>query len=243
MNEEEEMDISRHHPAYLWRAHQVKEYVESIMSEQKRALEMADSEREKAAAALRNEQQRALDQAEREREKAAVALRDQLSDRIAAGDTNLREHIAAQISQLTLMVHDFENIAEVRQEALRREMRIQHAADQAAIQKAEAANEARFAAANEWRGQSADRERTQQEQIASFVSTLTPLVKTESIEEKLSAVSDRNRSDIAHLTNRFDAREGQSTGARQSQASLYAFIGAAATLIGILVVVMNAWPR
>lgn len=43
-----------------------------------------------------------------------------------------------------------------------------------AVEKQEIANEKRFESANEWRGQSADRERTQQEQIASFGRTLLP---------------------------------------------------------------------
>lgn len=43
-----------------------------------------------------------------------------------------------------------------------------------AVDKAEKTNDKKFDNANEWRGQSADRERTQQEQLATFGATLLP---------------------------------------------------------------------
>ena len=48
------------------------------------------------------------------------------------------------------------------------------AAAKEAVIKQEQANDKKFESANEWRGQSADRERSQQEQIATFVATLLP---------------------------------------------------------------------
>ena len=48
------------------------------------------------------------------------------------------------------------------------------AAAKEAVIKAEQTNEKKFDNANEWRGQSADRERTQQEQLATFGRTLLP---------------------------------------------------------------------
>jgi chromosome segregation ATPase len=81
-------------------ADQVKEYVEKILAEKDRALEMASSEREKAASALRGEQTRAQDQASRERDKAAENLRVELARSINEGDERLREHVANQVKQI-----------------------------------------------------------------------------------------------------------------------------------------------
>lgn len=222
-----------------WTPEQIKEFIESILEEKDRALEMAGEEREKAASALRNEQQRALDQAEREREKAASALRDQLVELIRSGDNNLREHITQQISQIAQLIDNVEKVALSRYDGLQREMRIQHAADQAAIAKAENANETRFAAANEWRGQSADRERTQQEQIASFVATLTPLSKTQSIEDKLVALIERDREDISQLRQLRTLQQGQEAGLKISTSIAVTLITVAIGIIGTIVVLAN----
>lgn len=222
-----------------WTPQQIKEFVESILVEKDRALEMAADEREKAASALRNEQQRADDQAEREREKAAEALRNQLTERIAQGDGNLREHISAQISQLTQLVNSVEAVAMARHDGLQREAKIQHDSDQAAIAKAETANEVRFAAANEWRGQSADRERTQQEQIASFVATLTPLSKTQSLEDKLVALIDRDREDIQALRQLRTLQQGQEAGLKLSTSIIVTLITVAVGIIGTIIVLAN----
>lgn len=189
--------------------------------------------------AIMREHQRAIEAAETEREKAASALREQLSERIAAGDSNLREHIMAQITQLQVIVGNVEAMAITRHEGLRREIEIQHRADTAAIGKAEAANEKRFEAANEWRGQSADRERTQQEAIASFVATLTPLAKTEALEDKLVAAADRNREDIDKLEKRMDLQQGQTIGSRLTMGVLVTVVTISIALIGVIVVLAN----
>ena len=189
--------------------------------------------------ALLDEHEKAVKLAEGEREKAAAALREQLSDRIAAGDTNLREHISSQIAQLAAMVKHSEEIAKTRHDALQREMKIQHDSDIEAISKAEKSYEARFAAADEWRGQSADRERTQQEQIASFVATLTPLVKTDAIEDKLATSIDRNRADIEALTRRIDITQGERVGVKMTTSVMVTLVTVAVGVIGTVVVVSN----
>lgn len=222
-----------------WTPEQIKEYVESILTEKDRALEMAGDEREKAAAALRNDQQRALDQAEREREKAAVALRDQLTERISQGDGNLREHVAAQVMQLSQLISSVEHVAKERHDGLQREAKIQHDADKTAIAKAETNNEVRFASVNEWRGQSADRERTQQEQIASFISTLTPLSETRALEAKLLALLDRDREEITSLRQLRTLQQGQEAGVRASTTFVVTTIGVVGTLLGIVIVMAN----
>ena len=102
--------------------------------------------------AIFEEQRRGMLVAEEEREKAAKALRDELARAIEEGDRALRDHITQQIAQIREALN-----------AARREADIRFEAAQAAIAKAEAAYEKRFESMNEWRGQSADRERTQQE--------------------------------------------------------------------------------
>lgn len=223
-----------------------KEYVDGQLAEVRRAVEVALAASrgetvtlQEHVEAIMAEHQRATELAAIEREKAAAALREQLTDRIAAGDTNLREHIAAQIAQLRQMVEAAEAIAQQRHDSLQREARIQHAADQAAIAKAEHSNEARFAAANEWRGQSADRERTQQEQIASFVATLTPLSRTQAVEDKLVALIERDREDIQALRQLRTLQQGQEAGIKASTGFILAMIGAAATMLGIVIVLAN----
>ena len=200
-----------------WTATQIKEYIEAVMAESQRAIELAGIEREKAAA----------------------ALRDQLTDRIAAGDTNLREHISSQVTQLRALVEGVENLSVTRHEAMRREAMIQHAADQAAITKAEISNESRFAAANEWRGQSADRERTQQEAIASFIATLTPLSKTEALEDKLASTIDRNRTDIENLTKRFDAKQNEAVGMKITASFLVTLVTIGIGILSVIILVAN----
>lgn len=189
--------------------------------------------------AVMRENQRAIEAAEKEREKAAAALREQLSERIQAGDTNLREHIIAQIAQLHTIINNTEAMAVTRHDGLQREIKIQHQADQAAISKAESANEKRFEAANEWRGQSTDRERTQQEAIASFVATLTPLVKTEAIEARLADAIDRNRSDVEKLDKRMDVQASQALGSRLTMGALVTIVTVAIAIIGVIVLVAN----
>jgi hypothetical protein len=195
----------------------LREYIEAILDEHQKAMELAADEREKAA----------------------VALREQLSERIAAGDANLREHIMQQVAQLSQLIANIEQVSAQREEGLRREIAIQHAADQTAIAKAEAFNERRFEAANEWRGQSADRERSQQEQIQSFVTTLTPLSKTEAVEEKLTAVLQRDRADIEALTKRMDLQQGQAAGVRVTTSVAVTLITVGLAVLGTIIVLAN----
>lgn len=83
----------------------LREYVEAVMEESKRALEMAEREREKAAVALREQTekaavalreqtQRALDKADSEREKSAAVLRSENQRALDKADIE-RENAAA----------------------------------------------------------------------------------------------------------------------------------------------------
>ena len=152
-----------------WTAPQIKEFVESILTEKDRALEMATDEREKAASALRGEQQRALDQANQEREKAAQNLRVELARAIAEGDDRLREHIQNQIVQIREALASADKLeiervdaANVKTDGVRREVQLVQGFSEQAISKAEVSTEKRFESVNEFRAQLADT-------IATFV--------------------------------------------------------------------------
>ena len=177
----------------------LRDWVVAVLEEQRRGTLVAEQEREKAA----QEQRRGQETAEQEREKAAVALRAELQRTIASGDANLKDHIYMQVQQvrdniisnvaqlkaalesadkltnaryedLDRCIKETQRVSEQRLESMRRETSIINDANQAAISKAETATEKRFASVNEWRGQSADRERSQQEQMAALSATFLP---------------------------------------------------------------------
>ncbi len=129
----------------------LREHIDSILAEHLRAVEIAEREREKAAVTLRAEVARVADMAERERSKAAEALAKQLKQSIQDGDLHLRQHIDQQYAQISAAL----------QSSLR-ETGVLHNASEKAIAKAEAANEKRFEAVNEFRAQLTD-------QTASFL--------------------------------------------------------------------------
>lgn len=94
--------------------------------------------------AILDEQRYGTEAAEREREKVAQALYARMDMRIE----QIREIIAAA----------------------RRESDLRHDASQTAIAKADTSNEKRFKEANEWRQQSADRERAHAEAMTAHLN-------------------------------------------------------------------------
>lgn len=125
--------------------------LERIRAVQQR-LDVAADERASAAEVLRDELHRTALAATDEREKSAAALR--------AG-TDLQ--FAALKEQFTALVH-----------AKSDEFQAVHTAAERAVEKQEVANQLWREQANEWRGQSADRERSQQESLAVLVATFLP---------------------------------------------------------------------
>lgn len=125
-----------------------------------------------------DERQRALEYsnelAERERERTMLTLRVGLERAISDGQTALSNHIEAQIRQLEASLVSAEKLEVQRFDALRTELRMFAESSDKAIAKTETATERRFEAANEWRQQSADRERSQQETLNALTSTLMP---------------------------------------------------------------------
>lgn len=138
--------------------------------------------------AIIHRQDRAIEVAEQEREKAANALRVELARAIEEGDRALRDHIEAQVQQIRSALESAElleierigavsarleaqsRLANERLEGLQRESELLRETSERAIAKAEAATEKRFESVNEWRDQSADRERSYQEQAAALTA-------------------------------------------------------------------------
>lgn len=143
----------------------LREYVEAIFEEYRRALVTSEQEREKAARALREEMQRTIE----------------------AGDAALKDHIEAQVVQLKLLT-----------DSVRREMQITYEAAEKAIDKAAVATEKRFESVNEWRAQSADRERSQAEQLALFTSEFIRLdvhkAEIAQLQRQINELQEKTRS-------------------------------------------------
>lgn len=112
-------------------------------------LDVAAGERAAAAEVLRDELHRTAQAAAEEREKSAQAVRASLE------------------LQIDALKREFIGIIDARTEVFR----VIHDAADKAIAKAEKVNEDWRAQANEWRGQSADRERSQAEEMAKLSST------------------------------------------------------------------------
>lgn len=213
-----------------WTSAQIKEFIEAILAEKDRALSMAGDEREKAAAALRNEQQRAIDRAAEEREKAAMNLRIELARSIEEGDARLREHIMNQVSQI--------------QSALEAALR--------ASDKFEETVKARFTQVNEFRAALDDlgKQMATRREMETAVTNLADNIekaRTErqrSIEELQAAIQElRSRldtgTDLRHLQARLDLDTGRNEGVKASWGNMAALIAAAATTLGIVIVLTN----
>ena len=124
--------------------------------------------------AIFEEQRRGMLVAEDEREKAAKALRDELARAIEEGDRALREHISQQVAQIREALESANKLEVARIEGVRRETSLILESNKEAVTKAEVATEKRFESVNEWRDQSADRERSQQEDRAALESKFAP---------------------------------------------------------------------
>ena len=117
----------------------------------------------------------------KEREKFATVVRSELEQAISSGDERLREHILNQVQQIKDALISADKLEQSRiaivAEISEKQQSVADArydASQDAIVKAEKLAEKKFDDANEWRGQSADRERTQKEQIANLTTTFIP---------------------------------------------------------------------
>jgi chromosome segregation ATPase len=118
-----------------------------------------------------------------------------LTDEIERGDDALGDHIKMQVEQLRAALT-----------STQREVRIIFDASQEAIAKAEALNKERWEGNNKWRDQSADRERSQQEEMAklsgSFIRKDTAEAQFERLRESADAQFGELRRAISELTEK-----------------------------------------
>jgi hypothetical protein len=125
-------------------------------------------------------------------------------------DVSLREYLTQQINAV-------ERRTEQRFESMKQ-----------AVDLALQANERRFDSVNEFRA-------TLSDQASHFVTRDT----LEALSEKLQSSIDRNAEDLNKLSRRVDLREGQEAGSRLTAGKLYAAIGAAIAVLGLVIVVAN----
>jgi hypothetical protein len=186
-----------------WTPQQVKEHFDDILHE-----------RDARYAAQRSEEAKATEVAERERDRAAKALRDALEDRIEEGDKRLHDHITQQVATIrdSLIAADkLESArvasAEAEIQAVRKELILIHSAQKDAVDKAEKAYEKRFEAVNAFREQLA-------EQTASFlpreVADAMFAELRKSIEINTQRINEGVGADKAHV--RFQDRQSVTAG-------------------------------
>lgn len=200
---------------------ELREYIEAILEEQRRGVIVA----------------------EQEREKAARALRDELGRAIHDGDRALSEHIQQQVHQIREALISSEKLEVQRIEEVKaiiagvqREITIAFAASEKAIEKAEVATAKAFEDANEWRGQSADRERSQQEQTSKLSSTFLP---REVADAQLADI----RTKLDEAVTRLNVSQGAQANARRVEDRLQPWmIWMAASVVSLVVVASNFIP-
>lgn len=144
-----------------WTVNQLKEFLETILAEQRdelvRQIQAGDEalkDHITAQIGLTTQLTRSLNEQTRLRVDGVVDTLDQLN---AAG----REHFEARINSVASQANQ-------QLDQLRREREIVTAAQTLAISKADIATEKRFEGVNEWRAQSADRERAHREQATAM---------------------------------------------------------------------------
>lgn len=212
----------------------------ALRQEQHRAMDKSDAEREKAASALRQEQHRAMEQAEREREKAAQALRMGLERAMQEGDDRLREHILNQVQQINAALVSADQLEQERIRVVTARLDTQFEAAQEAIKKSEKRYDDKFDQQNEWRGQSADRERSQQETIAKLSGGFLPREVAEAqiddLRQRIDEVRKLAQTSKDEGIGRALAHEGMS----KSTALGIAGIGVAVSILTIIITVVLA---
>lgn len=147
--------------AEQWTVDQLKEFLVTVLADQRNELvrqiqagDQALKEHVTAQISQATQLAHALNEQTRLRVDGVVDTLDQLN---AAG----REHFEARINAVALQANQ-------QLEQLRREREIVTAAQTLAISKADVATEKRFEGVNEWRAQSADRERAHREQATAM---------------------------------------------------------------------------
>lgn len=163
--------------------------------------------------AVLDEQRRGMLVAAEERAQAAGALREELARSISDGDKALRDHITQQIHQIDSSLASAEKLEVTRIDEMRaligavqREITIAFAASEKAIEKQERTAAEWRTGANEWRQQSADRERSQTEETArltaTFVRADTAQAQFTGLREYIDSQLSELRRQVADLTDK-----------------------------------------
>lgn len=175
----------------------LREYLEAMLNDQKKALIAYADERDRTASAVTDE-----------REKAAQVLAETLTRRFAQVDKALRDHITEQVAMLRLAEQNAEalELARIagmgeRIEAVRRELGLLQAASAEAIAKAELATDKRFASVNEFRAQLTDT-------ISRFLPREVSEAQIAELRKAITDISDRINTMTGVSQGRVDFRTG-----------------------------------
>jgi hypothetical protein len=149
-----------------------------------------------------------------------------------ATDVSLREYLTKQIENSRRECHD----------GLKRVEDMITAANRNAdenVKKALDSIDRRFDSVNEFRGalQDLSTRMATKDDVKNLGDKVA--ASDEAIESRFETLYQRNRDDIDKIATRLNLREGQESGSRLTKGSLYAVIGAAVAIIGLLVVVAN----
>lgn len=158
-------------------------------------------------------------------------------------DISLREHLQRQLDTQGHSIHRRidELIARLDERYDRQKAESERITSEqhAALDKAERAIEKRFDSVNEFRAQLND-------QAHSFMPRTESISRHERTQEQLEKMEQHFAVDIASLNRRLDTQQGviqgqaaQKIEGRQSNAALYAFIGAAVAVLSAVVIIAN----
>jgi hypothetical protein len=208
----------------------LRDYIDTLFAERQRALGGALETRDTMIGDLRDfmlaqfeEKQKALDAALTAQKEAVVKAEvatDRIATRAQADQEALRGEMAERLSALRREL-------EAATAAQKRELESVTSAQKEAVVKQEAATEKRFESVNEWRAQSADRERSQQEDRALLAASFMP---REVAESQMGTL----RGQVTDLRSAADKGAGAHTGVSELQGKALLLVAAIAGLLGAL---------
>jgi len=220
-----------------WTAEQIKEYVERILTEREKAVVREQEARN--AAVLREQETRDVALRREAETRDAALIREQasrdttirreqenLAAMVSQGDSNLREHMAQQIEGVSQQIAAATRDSEIRANEAEK-----------AILKQENATERRFESANEWRGQSLDRERSQEAQMSKLSATFAP---REVLDAKVQDLEKRIEANTRRLDQSGGQKQGETEATTARQMSNGATVAIVSTLAGVIVAVVVA---
>jgi len=230
---------------------ELREYIERIFVEGQRATEMAEREREKAAAALTVERYNAASTAESEREKSARALADGLDRSITEGDARLREHIHNQVSQIQAALLSANALEEERferakdeVEALRRANTLVQEGQKEAVIKAENAQKEVNVRGNQFRAQLADQaaslmpRKEVEAMVGEIRKRVDEMLPRETFDTSVGSLESRITSNTSRLDRSRGIGEGVNDARGRSQFTTSTLISVAVVVVSVIAVIV-----